>query len=169
MVYHVEDGYKHDLTKPPPPSKILPILFLSRLDAEHSIAFAAMEMKRRFDSSHRPIHFKVGDYVLLKLGDGYNIPANHRLPTKLGQRYVGRFKVLKRIGRLAYKLDLPPNRKIHPVISVAHLEPASRPTTPQAEQVRSLPAAPSRSTVNFADFSPIRLPYTQVPPRSKYP
>ncbi|KAJ5752832.1 hypothetical protein N7520_008426 [Penicillium odoratum] len=96
----------------------------ARLDAEHSIAFASMEMKRRFDSAHRPIHFKVGDYVLLKLGDGYNIPANHRLPTKLGQRYVGRFRVLKRIGRLAYKLDLPSDWKIHPVISVAHLEPA---------------------------------------------
>ncbi|KAJ6010298.1 hypothetical protein N7451_001710 [Penicillium sp. IBT 35674x] len=35
-----------------------------------------------------------------------------------------RSTVLKRVGRLAYRLDLPPDLKIHPVISVVHLEPA---------------------------------------------
>jgi hypothetical protein len=32
--------------------------------------------------------------------------------------------VLERVGRLAYRLDIPPDSRIHPVISVAHLEPA---------------------------------------------
>ncbi|OQD78469.1 hypothetical protein PENDEC_c001G07228 [Penicillium decumbens] len=56
-----------------------------------------MTMKRHYDAKHKPVHFK---------------------------RYVGRFKVLERIGRLAYKLDLPESWRIHPVISIAHLEPA---------------------------------------------
>ncbi|KAJ5745074.1 hypothetical protein N7520_010256 [Penicillium odoratum] len=51
-------------------------------------------------------------------------------------------------------------------ISVSSPVPVSRPTTPQTEQTRSLPAAPSRSTISFTDFSPVRLPYTQVSPNS---
>ena len=40
---------------------------------------------------------------------------------------VGPFKVLKRVGRLAYQLELPANMRIHDVISIAHLEPATDP------------------------------------------
>lgn len=32
--------------------------------------------------------------------------------------------IKKRVGRLAYKLDLPDNIKIHPVVSLSQLEPA---------------------------------------------
>ena len=34
------------------------------------------------------------------------------------------FEVLDRVGKLAYRLDIPTESRIHPVISVAHLEPA---------------------------------------------
>lgn len=44
---------------------------------------------------------------------------------KLGQQFVGPLKVIRRIGRLAYELDIPSTWKIHLVISVVHLEPAS--------------------------------------------
>ena len=35
--------------------------------------------------------------------------------------------MLKRIGRLIYRLELPPSIKIHLVISIAYLEPAPIP------------------------------------------
>lgn len=41
------------------------------------------------------------------------------------QQFVGPLHVKRRIGQLAYEIDIPPNWKIHPVISVAHLEPTS--------------------------------------------
>jgi hypothetical protein len=41
----------------------------------------------------------------------------------LSQQRVGPFSVIRAIGRLAYKLKILPSWKIHPVISVAHLEP----------------------------------------------
>ena len=44
---------------------------------------------------------------------------------KLGQQRVGPFKVIRWVGRLTYELDLPPNLRIYPVVSVAQLEPAS--------------------------------------------
>jgi hypothetical protein len=48
-------------------------------------------------------------------------PLNYCLPVALSLQTGTR--VLERIGNLAYRLDIPPNWKIHPVISVAHLEP----------------------------------------------
>ncbi|KAI2730630.1 hypothetical protein CBS147332_2482 [Penicillium roqueforti] len=61
-----------------------------------------MAMKHYYDKTHLP---------------------NQNLLRKLAQRFVGRFKVLERVGRLAYKLELPEDWAIHPVISVEYLEP----------------------------------------------
>lgn len=46
---------------------------------------------------------------------------------KLGQQFAGPFKVIKRIGRLAYRLKLSPTMRIHDVVLIAHLEPATNP------------------------------------------
>jgi len=43
---------------------------------------------------------------------------------KFGGQYAGPFKITERIGRLAYRLELPQNWKINDVISIDHLEPA---------------------------------------------
>lgn len=80
----------------------------ARADAEHSMAWAAMRMKHYYDRRHSPIHFEEDDMVYLKLGDGYTLPANDAIAPKLAQRYAGPYKVLKRVGRLAYQLDFPP-------------------------------------------------------------
>ncbi|KAJ5232494.1 hypothetical protein N7468_005450 [Penicillium chermesinum] len=101
--------------------------FKARLDAEQSLAYAATQMKYYFDRTHKPIYFQPGDWVYLKLSTdpqkpGYTIPANDERPRKFRQRYVGRFKILHRVGRLAYKLDFPPTWRRHPVVSVEHLE-----------------------------------------------
>lgn len=96
--------------------------FAVRHDARESLAFASMSMKKYYDAKHKPIFFAPGDFVYLKLGDSYDIAANERLAPKVAQRYVGRFKVLERIGKLAYRLDFPTWWQRHPVVSVAHLE-----------------------------------------------
>ena len=92
-----------------------------RRDAELATDFAVNRAKARYDSSHRNIEMKPGDEVYLRLGKGYHLPGrpNH----KFSQQRSGPFKILRRIGNLAYELDLPSNIKIHPVISVAHLLP----------------------------------------------
>ena len=41
---------------------------------------------------------------------------------KLSQRYYGPFKVLERIGEVAYKLDLPPSFMLYPVFHVTMLK-----------------------------------------------
>jgi len=75
--------------------------------------------------------------VNLRLHRGYKLPAV--TSRKIGQQLAGPFKIEERIGRLAYRLDLPTNMKIHNVISVAHLEPA---TDPKDDPYRRRPAVP---------------------------
>lgn len=91
-------------------------------EASDAIAFANAKMKVYYDSRHKPLLLKPGDKAYLRLNKGYKLPEHHQ---KLSQRRCGPFLVKRRVGRLAYELDLPSTWKIHPVISIAQLEPAS--------------------------------------------
>ena len=93
------------------------------VDAQDSLAFAEILMKENYDKKHTPRFFKTGDMVNIRLHRGYKLPS--LVSRKYAPLFTGPFRVVKRIGRLAYKLDIPTDWKIHPVISVAHLEPAS--------------------------------------------
>ena len=97
----------------------------SHIDAKDAIAFAAMRMKAYYDSRHQARFFDVNDLVNLRLNRGYQIPSGLK---KIGPQLVGPFKVIERIGRLAYRLELPGNMRIHNAISIAYLEPAPDPS-----------------------------------------
>ena len=45
----------------------------------------------------------------------------------LTQQYVGLFRIMEKVDCPAYRLDIPPDWRIHPVFSVAQLEPAPPP------------------------------------------
>jgi hypothetical protein len=51
-----------------------------------------------------------------------------RPSSKLDYKLLGPYTIIKRVGSRAYKLDLPPNVKIHRVFHISLLEPA-QPTT----------------------------------------
>ncbi len=70
---------------------------------------------------------KVGDWAILKLHKDYSIPFSVKITKKLTQQYIGPFQIIKKVGRLAYKLDVPSDWRIHPVFSMAQFEPAPDP------------------------------------------
>ena len=71
---------------------------------------------------------KVGNWAMLRLHKGYSIPSSAGVTKKLTQQYVGPFQIKERVRRLAYKLKISDDWRIHPVFLVAQLEPAPKPS-----------------------------------------
>jgi hypothetical protein len=63
--------------------------------------------KRFYDANHRDVEFAVGDWVWLRLLHRTAQSLDPRSRRKLGPRYAGPFQVVERIGRVAYRLQLP--------------------------------------------------------------
>ena len=102
--------------------------FIFRKEAADATSFANAKAKIYYDVRHTPLLMKKGDYAFLKLNHGYRLPAHPN--RKLSQQRCGPFLIKRRVGRLAYELELPPAWAVHPVISVAQLEPAPKEQDP---------------------------------------
>nr|GFA20683.1 reverse transcriptase domain-containing protein [Tanacetum cinerariifolium] len=70
------------------------------------------------DVRHKPLEFKVGDRVMLKVSPWKGV-IRFRRRGKLSPRYIGPFKILSRIGPVAYKLDLP--QELHGIQNTFHV------------------------------------------------
>ncbi|GJV60973.1 ATP-dependent DNA helicase PIF1-like protein [Tanacetum coccineum] len=84
---------------------------------------ARNRMEMQANRSRREVEFNVGDKVLVKLQLYRQITLARRLSNKLAKRYYGLFEILERVGKVAYRLDLSPTSKIHPVFHVSLLKP----------------------------------------------
>ena len=85
------------------------------------LAKAAERMKKHADKKRTDREFQVGDLVMLKTS--YLVRGTSYHKTTLQRRYDGPFPVVKRVGKVAYKLELPPEIKFHPVFHVSLLKP----------------------------------------------
>ncbi|GJV40530.1 putative reverse transcriptase domain-containing protein [Tanacetum coccineum] len=74
------------------------------------------------DLKHKPMEFQVGDKVMLKVSPWKGV-VHFGKRGKLNPRYVGPFKVLERIGFVAYKLELPEElSRVHNMFHVSNMK-----------------------------------------------
>ncbi|GJV47013.1 putative reverse transcriptase domain-containing protein [Tanacetum coccineum] len=73
------------------------------------------------ETTEKPMEFQVGDIVMLKVSPWKGV-VRFGKRGKLNARYVGPFKVLEKIGTVAYKLELPQEfSRVHNTFHVSNL------------------------------------------------
>ena len=93
-----------------------------KIDQVRARLKAAQDRQKSYaDKRRRPIEFQEGDRVFLKVSPWKGI-IRFRKRGKLGPRYIGPFRVVARIGKVTYRLELPPALNgIHDTFHVSQL------------------------------------------------
>nr|GEX17727.1 putative reverse transcriptase domain-containing protein [Tanacetum cinerariifolium] len=102
---------------------------LTSLEIVHETTEKIIQIKKRIqaardrqksydDMRHKPLEFKVGDKVMLKVSPWKGV-VRFGKQGKLNPRYIGPFKILAKVGTLAYRLELP--KKLTRVHSTFHV------------------------------------------------
>ena len=118
-----------------------------QLDANLTLAKDLLRKAQDTQKHHanlrrRDLEFSPDDMVLL---DSEHVTVDNqrnRPSKKLAAKYIGPYRVLERIGAVAYKLELPDSMRIHPVFHVSRLKTYTDPSS----------------------FSPLRAPDNRPPP-----
>jgi hypothetical protein len=107
---------------------------------------AQQRMEFQADKKRSDREFVPGDWVFLKAQPYAQSSLAARSNHKLAFRYFGPFQVEAKVGAVAYRLKLPADCAIHPVIHVSQLRQASPPDSassvslpPTVEQSSPLP------------------------------
>ncbi|CAN6166876.1 unnamed protein product [Urochloa humidicola] len=99
---------------------------------------AKLRMKKQADQKRSERSFEVGDMVFLKLQPYVQSSLAPRSNQKLSFKFFGPFKVLERVGLVAYRPELPATSSIHPVFHISQLKKA---VAPEVVVIPSVPAS----------------------------
>ena len=91
--------------------------------AKSSLERAQQRQKNYADRGHRDANYEVGEDLMLNTKH-----VRHRSPgsPKFMPRWMGPYKVLEKVGKVAYRLALPVELKMHPVFHVSLLKPVKK-------------------------------------------
>ena len=88
-------------------------------EAQTNMSHEQRRASEQANKSRRDEVFAAGDEVVLSTR---HLNVDPHLPTKLRRRWVGPFTIAAVISPVAYRLELPPHWKIHPVFHVSNLK-----------------------------------------------
>lgn len=113
-----------DLTK-----EMCPAAHLTVTDREHmmqqlkeNLLAAQNRMKVYADLRRTDRSYNVGDMVYIRIQPYMQNAFGIRGSLKLRSKYYGPFKIVERVGEVAYKLHLPDSTTIHPVFHISQLK-----------------------------------------------
>src|SRR5713226_5612635 len=127
---------------------------------------AQLRQKENYDLHRKPDpNLQSGDMVWL-------IPKNIRTTRpskKLDYKKIGPFRILAKIGSNAYKLDLPPAMRIHPVFHISLLEPHTNNPLQSQKQEPPLPIeTEGEPEYKLDEIVDSRLHYGKLQDRAKW-
>jgi hypothetical protein len=100
---------------------------------DQKLKAAQSRQKSYADKKRREISFNPGDFAYLKVSPIRGM-RRFQVQGKLAPRYIGQYRVLKRVGAVAYRLELQEEMlDIHPVFHVLQLRRCLR--VPEEEHV----------------------------------
>ncbi|CAM8999772.1 unnamed protein product [Rhodiola kirilowii] len=90
---------------------------------------AQNRMRQQANSHRKDKEFMVGDWVYVRIQPYRQVSLRQRRMTKLAKQFYGPFLITDRIGKVAYRLQLPDNARIHNVFHVSILRKCLDPST----------------------------------------
>jgi hypothetical protein len=91
-----------------------------------NLRIAQSRQKSYVDTRRRLLEFKTGDHVYLKVSPIRGM-RRFKVKGKLSPRFIGPFLILKRVGEVAYQLELPDHLSdVHDVFHVSQLKKCLR-------------------------------------------
>ena len=88
-----------------------------------NLVLAQNRMKQQADQHRSERSFDIGDWVFLRLQPYKQMSLKKsKKDNKLSPKYYGPYKVLQKIGTMAYKLELPTTSQVHLVFHVSCLK-----------------------------------------------
>ncbi|GKD20769.1 hypothetical protein Tco_1222472 [Tanacetum coccineum] len=95
------------------------------------------------DRKQKPMEFEVGDRVMLKVSPWKGV-LRFGKRGKMNPRYVGPFKVLAKVRKVAYRLELPQElSRVHHTFHVSNLKNCGALSLPGNVKIR-----PNKNTYN---------------------
>ncbi|KAL4352593.1 hypothetical protein GQ457_06G013560 [Hibiscus cannabinus] len=105
-------------------------------ELKQNLTRARMQMKNQADKHRRKKELEEGSWAFVRLQPYRQMSLQSRCNQKLSPKFFGPYRIAQRIGKVAYKLELPESTRIHPVFHISQLKPCQGHAT---QQVTPLP------------------------------
>jgi hypothetical protein len=84
-----------------------------------NLRIAQSRQKSYVDTRRRPLEFEEGDHMYLKVSPIQGM-RRFKVKGKLSPRFIGPFQILRRVGAMAYHLELPPHLQVCTMCFMCH-------------------------------------------------